>query len=186
MGDSKEFVKIYCCDDCCNYNRKKHMCMVGATEEGEAEDSFYRDCPLGIHKDEWIGEEQYCNGYQKAKKDTIDAIRGLSEMSDSMVKRLFNTEDRADALENCNTAHVLHQIMEYRKKHGVQVGDIVEDFDGDKMVVVRVTGSIISVMRLGSCGTLKEDIKEKENIYKIGRRFEHLNELIEMLKRDYE
>ena len=55
MEDSKEFVKIYCCGDCCNYNRKKHMCMAGATEEGEAKDSFYRDCPLGIHEEpHWI------------------------------------------------------------------------------------------------------------------------------------
>lgn len=44
----KEYVKIYCCGDCIYYNRKKHRCNVGAKDEGEPQDQFYRDCPLGI------------------------------------------------------------------------------------------------------------------------------------------
>lgn len=47
----REFVKIYCCGDCVYYNWKKHKCSRGAKEEGEPTDHFYRDCPMGIHKE---------------------------------------------------------------------------------------------------------------------------------------
>lgn len=45
----REYVKIYCCGYCVNYNWKKHKCSLGAKDEGKAQDNFYRDCPLGIH-----------------------------------------------------------------------------------------------------------------------------------------
>ena len=44
----REFVKIYCCGDCINYNYKKHKCNLGAKDTGKPYDSFYRDCPVGI------------------------------------------------------------------------------------------------------------------------------------------
>lgn len=47
-----EFVKIYCCGDCIHYNWKKHKCRLGAKEEGKPTDSFYRDCPMGIHQED--------------------------------------------------------------------------------------------------------------------------------------
>lgn len=37
---------ISCCGDCIYYNYKRHRCMRGCNDEGEATDSFYRDCPL--------------------------------------------------------------------------------------------------------------------------------------------
>lgn len=37
---------ISCCGDCIYYNYKRHRCMRGCSDEGEATDSFYRDCPL--------------------------------------------------------------------------------------------------------------------------------------------
>lgn len=51
MSKAKEYVKIYCCGDCINYNYNIHGCMAGATDEGKPTDKFYRDCPLGIHKE---------------------------------------------------------------------------------------------------------------------------------------
>ena len=36
---------ITCCGDCGYYNWKKHKCSR-ATDEGEAQDHFYKDCPL--------------------------------------------------------------------------------------------------------------------------------------------
>lgn len=48
----REYVKIYCCGDCIQYNWKKHKCNLGAQDEGDAREHFYRDCPLGIHKEE--------------------------------------------------------------------------------------------------------------------------------------
>ena len=47
----REYVKIYCCGDCIYYDMKKHKCRLGAHEEGKPTDSFYRDCPMGIHKE---------------------------------------------------------------------------------------------------------------------------------------
>lgn len=44
----REYVKVYCCGDCIYYNRKKHKCNLGATDEGKPTDNFYRDCPIGI------------------------------------------------------------------------------------------------------------------------------------------
>lgn len=48
----REYVKVYCCGDCIYYNWKKHKCNRGASEEGDAKDTFYRDCPLGICAEE--------------------------------------------------------------------------------------------------------------------------------------
>jgi len=48
----REYVKIYCCGDCIQYNWKKHKCNCGAHEEGKPDERFFRDCPLGIHKEE--------------------------------------------------------------------------------------------------------------------------------------
>lgn len=45
---SVEYVKIYCCGDCINYDWKKHRCRRGAHDEGNNTEHFYRDCPLGI------------------------------------------------------------------------------------------------------------------------------------------
>lgn len=47
----REYVKIYCCGDCIHYNLKKHKCNRGANIEGKATEHFYRDCPIGIHKE---------------------------------------------------------------------------------------------------------------------------------------
>ena len=47
----REYVKIYCCGDCIHYSWKKHKSNRGATEEGKPQDHFYRDCPIGIHKE---------------------------------------------------------------------------------------------------------------------------------------
>ena len=46
-----EYVKIYCCGDCINYNHSKHICKLGASDEGTGNESFYRDCPLGLHEE---------------------------------------------------------------------------------------------------------------------------------------
>ena len=48
----KQYVKIYCCGDCVNYNWKKHCCKLGAHEEGKPTDCFYQDCPLGLHEED--------------------------------------------------------------------------------------------------------------------------------------
>ncbi len=36
---------IKCCGECAYYNMKKHKCTGGAKDPGNAEDSFYADCP---------------------------------------------------------------------------------------------------------------------------------------------
>ena len=48
----KQYVKIYCCGDCIQYNWRKHKCNLGAHEEGKPSDSFYQDCPIGLHEEE--------------------------------------------------------------------------------------------------------------------------------------
>ena len=53
----KQYIKIYCCGDCVNYNWKKHCCKLGAHEEGKPSDSFYQDCPLGLHEEEESDDE---------------------------------------------------------------------------------------------------------------------------------
>ena len=50
----KQYVKIYLCGDCIQYNWKKHKCNLGAHEEGKPSDSFYQDCPLGLHEENEI------------------------------------------------------------------------------------------------------------------------------------
>lgn len=45
----REYVKIYCCGDCIQYDIKKHRCRMGAKDDGEATDHFYRGCPIGIN-----------------------------------------------------------------------------------------------------------------------------------------
>ena len=47
----REYVKIYCCGDCIFYDRKKYRCGHGAIDPGKPTDRFYRDCPMGIHKE---------------------------------------------------------------------------------------------------------------------------------------
>lgn len=39
-------IEIGCCGECPYYSMKKHKCQRGATDEREARDHFYRDCPL--------------------------------------------------------------------------------------------------------------------------------------------
>ena len=53
----REYVKIYCCGDCIYYDYKKHKCKLHAVDEGTGKESFYRDCPLGIHKEEEDGAD---------------------------------------------------------------------------------------------------------------------------------
>ena len=48
----REYRKIYCCGDCVQYDMKKHRCRVGAHIEGTAGESFYRDCPETIYREE--------------------------------------------------------------------------------------------------------------------------------------
>ena len=36
---------IKCCGECAYYNMKEHKCTGGAKDPGNAEDSFYADCP---------------------------------------------------------------------------------------------------------------------------------------------
>ena len=50
----KQYVKIYCCGDCIQYNWKKHKCNLGAHVEGKPSDSFFQDCPLGLHEEDEI------------------------------------------------------------------------------------------------------------------------------------
>ncbi len=37
---------ITVCADCVYYSLKKHRCTRGCTDEGDAKDPFYKDCPL--------------------------------------------------------------------------------------------------------------------------------------------
>lgn len=37
---------IKCCGECAYYSMKKHKCMGGAKDAGNATDSYYADCPL--------------------------------------------------------------------------------------------------------------------------------------------
>lgn len=53
----RQYVKIYCCGDCVFYNWKKHCCNRGAHEEGKASDNFYQDCPLGLHEEDEVTDE---------------------------------------------------------------------------------------------------------------------------------
>ena len=53
---SREYRRIYCCGDCVYYSPKKHKCLFGATDEGKAQEHFYRDCPFPIYT-EVEGEE---------------------------------------------------------------------------------------------------------------------------------
>lgn len=50
---------ITCCGDCGYYNWKKHKC-TRATDEGDAHEHFYADCPLPdaapVVRAEWIEE----------------------------------------------------------------------------------------------------------------------------------
>ena len=50
----KQYVKIYCCGDCIQYNWRKHKCNLGAHVEGKPSDGFYQDCPLGLHEEDEI------------------------------------------------------------------------------------------------------------------------------------
>lgn len=43
-------IEINCCGDCPYYNYKKHRCDNGATDEGNATDAFYADCPLSFRE----------------------------------------------------------------------------------------------------------------------------------------
>lgn len=54
----REYVKIYCCGDCIYYDMKKHRCRLGAHEEGMPTDHFYRDCPMGIHKEDDVVKQE--------------------------------------------------------------------------------------------------------------------------------
>ena len=45
---SREYIKIYCCGDCIQYNWKKHKCRLGAHDEGTGKEHFLRDCPMKI------------------------------------------------------------------------------------------------------------------------------------------
>ena len=47
---SREYRRIYCCGDCVYYSLKKHKCTLGAKDEGNALDHFYRDCPFPIYR----------------------------------------------------------------------------------------------------------------------------------------
>lgn len=50
---------ITCCGDCVYYNFKKHKCTRGATNEGDAQDHFYADCPLpNVILSEWINASE--------------------------------------------------------------------------------------------------------------------------------
>lgn len=44
-----EYVKIYCCGDCGYYDWRKHKCQRGAKVDDGSR--FFRDCPIGIHKE---------------------------------------------------------------------------------------------------------------------------------------
>lgn len=39
-------IEISCCGDCPYYDWKNHRCTKGATDEGKAQEHFYKDCPL--------------------------------------------------------------------------------------------------------------------------------------------
>jgi len=53
---------IPCCGECMYYNLKKHKCTRGCTDEGDATDHFYRDCPLPVvaarNNGEWTRVEK--------------------------------------------------------------------------------------------------------------------------------
>lgn len=45
-NSTKQMKGITVCADCAYYSLRKHRCTRGCKDEGEAQDHFYRDCPL--------------------------------------------------------------------------------------------------------------------------------------------
>ena len=82
----KEYVKVYRCGECLYYDYKKHKCVLGASEEGEPTDAFYRDCPQGIHREETTKikivkrHRPYYTGKVKVGHDLEDASPTIKDM----------------------------------------------------------------------------------------------------------
>ena len=91
---SREYVKIYCCGDCINYNWKKHSCNRGANKEGAPTDHFYRDCPSGIFVEEEADPKESMPGAA-----CTDLILLVSRMRDAQ-RRFFKTKDRAYLMQS--------------------------------------------------------------------------------------
>lgn len=43
-------IEIGCCGECPYYSMEKHKCRLGAVDEGDPREHFYRDCPLPWHE----------------------------------------------------------------------------------------------------------------------------------------
>lgn len=84
----REYIKVYCCGDCIQYNMKKHRCKLGATDEGTGRESFYRDCPLGI-----CTETDSPNEFDRMLKQLLsEASLPPTASTKSMDKEMFSAQ----------------------------------------------------------------------------------------------
>ena len=87
----REYIKVYCCGDCIHYNWKKHRCSRGATQEGKAQDHFFRDCPLGIRTED--GGDENAAGKDPRQDEPPTESQDERKILDSCIGLLRESAD---------------------------------------------------------------------------------------------